>query len=510
MTPRFLRDNLTRSDRLWIVMVSAVIASVSVATAVVCLMSWFFNGEVTYDYVVTGMVASALTSVAVVSIILFFVKQLQHAQRVVLEVRDQLEERVAARTSELRLLNRELRREMEERKHAEKERQQLELQVQHSQKLESLGVLAGGIAHDFNNLLTGILGNTTLVLKETPNENQEQIRECLEDVELAAKQATELAKQMLAYSGKGHFIVGQVELRVVIGETQRLLESAVSKKVRLRYDFADTSTQITADAAQIRQVLINLVTNASDAIGDGTGEVVVRTGCMFCSAEWLEQAYLGHQGEPGDYCFIEVVDDGEGMDQETASKIFDPFFTTKFAGRGLGLSAVLGIVRGHQGVIRVDSGDDRGTSIRVLFPRSLEKTEQVEEKTPPAGATQLSGTVLLVDDEATVRSTVGRMLRRLGLKVVVAADGAEALSVYGEDPDRISCVLLDMTMPQMDGHECLSRLRQLNKDVRVILSSGYNAQTFDQRLKDEGSIEFIQKPYSADLLAQKMICLLES
>ncbi|MCP4679165.1 MAG: PAS domain S-box protein [Deltaproteobacteria bacterium] len=253
-----------------------------------------------------------------------------------------------------------------EQKRAEEERLRLETKVLRSQKLESLGVLAGGIAHDFNNLLMGILGNADLaamnLVPETP------AREYVHQIEIASKRAANLAKQMLAYSGKGRFVVLAINLQTLVEEMVHLLEVSISKKVVINYDFAGNVPSIEADATQIRQIVMNLVINASEAIGDHSGVISIRTGVMECDRNYLNDTCLDDNLPEGVYSYFEISDTGGGMDKETIAKIFDPFFTTKFTGRGLGLAAVLGIVRGHKGAVEIRSRSGKGTTFTVLFP----------------------------------------------------------------------------------------------------------------------------------------------
>ncbi len=264
-----------------------------------------------------------------------------------------------------------------ERKRAEENRRKLEAQVQHAQKLESLGVLAGGIAHHFNNLLTGILGNAELALADTSLASP--ARDRIRDIETTARRAADLTEQMLAYSGRGRFVVGTVSLNETVEEMEYLFEVAVSKNAVLQYDLADDLPAIEADVSQIRQVLMNLVTNASEAIGDSSGVISVSTGAIECDRNYLAETYLDDELPEGAYVYLEVSDTGCGMDEETQSNLFDPFFTTKFTGRGLGLAALLGIVRGHRGAIKVCSEVGRGTTVKVLFPAADRPAEPQNE-----------------------------------------------------------------------------------------------------------------------------------
>jgi two-component system cell cycle sensor histidine kinase/response regulator CckA len=386
-----------------------------------------------------------------------------------------------------------------ERKRAEEERLQLERQIQHVQKLESLGVLAGGIAHDFNNLLMAILGHADLALMGLSPVSP--ARASLDEIVKASRRAAELCRQMLAYSGRGRFVVQTLDLAEVVREMSHMLEVSVSKKATLFYDFPPGLPGLEADAAQLRQVIMNLVLNASEAIGERGGLVAIATGAMQCDRAYLTGTWLHEEIPEGLYVFLEVIDTGCGMDAATRTRIFDPFFTTKFTGRGLGLAAALGIVRGHKGAIKVNSEPGKGSTFRVLFPALRRSAEEAVPETAPASGWRGAETILLVDDEESIRSMGAQMLQRLGFTVLMAADGREALEVFRAHEAAIALVLLDLTMPHMDGVEAFRELRRLREDVRVIISSGYSEQEVTQRFVGKGLAGFIQKPYRSDALA---------
>ena len=395
-----------------------------------------------------------------------------------------------------------------ERKRAEEERRELEAQVQQAQKLESLGVLAGGIAHDFNNLLVGILGHADLALDQLSPASP--ARPCVKDIETAAKRAADLTRQMLAYSGKGRFVIERLDLNEVVAEMTHLLEVSISKKAIPKYNYADNLPAIEADGTQIRQVIMNLITNASEALGDRSGVISISTGAMECDRAYLSGTYLDEELPDGVYVYLEVTDTGCGMDEETCRKIFDPFYTTKFTGRGLGLAAVLGIMRGHKGALKVQSEPGRGTTFKILLPAVGEPAAAVREAPPRARGWHGTGTVLLVDDEETVRTVGRQFLERAGFSVLTAADGPEALELFREHADDIVCVVLDLTMPHMGGEEAFRKLRDIRADVRVIMSSGYNEQEVTQRFAGAGLAGFIQKPYRGSELLAKLGEVLES
>ena len=388
----------------------------------------------------------------------------------------------------------EVARDITARKRAEEEQAKLKEQMQEVQKLESLGVLAGGIAHDFNNLLMAILGNADLALLALSPASP--ARPNVEEITRASMRAADLCRQMLAYSGKGRFVVERYDLSEIVREMAQILEVSVSKKASLRYSFAADLPAVEIDATQMRQVIMNLITNASEALGDKSGLIFVSTGVMDCDRGYLAESYLDDKLPEGKYVYLEVTDTGVGMDEETRRRIFDPFFTTKFTGRGLGLAAVLGIVRGHHGAIKVYSEVGRGTTFKVLLPaKQWAPGEQGSREAQTVQPLPGGGTILLVDDDPEVRDVGTQMLERLGFQILTAAHGPEGLKVFQECGDKIDCVILDLTMPEMGGEEVLRELRRLRPDVRVILSSGYNEQEVTQRFAGKGLAGFIQKPY---------------
>ncbi len=400
-------------------------------------------------------------------------------------------------------------RDITEFKQAEQERMEMERRLLHSQKLESLGVLAGGIAHDFNNLLMALLGNLELALEDLSPVSSARPR--LDQAVVAAKRAADLTRQMLAYSGKGRFDIQAIDLSELVEENVHMLRSAISRKVTFSLQLGKDLPPIEADAGQIQQVVMNLITNASEAIGDEAGVVTLSTGVEECDAACLSRSLVEDKPAPGRFVWLEVSDTGGGMDQRTLQRIFDPFFTTKHTGRGLGMSAVHGIVRGHQGAIMIDSCPGKGTSVRVLFPAGERPTAQPAQPTAidqesgrAAQAALLSGTVLVVDDEQMVCDLVAASLTGMGLQVLTAADGMDAVVLFRQHADEIVCVLLDLTMPNMDGAATLELLRQIRPDVRVILSSGYDEQEATRRFSGQGLAGFLHKPYQLNALRDQV------
>ncbi len=373
------------------------------------------------------------------------------------------------------------------------ERTRGEEALRQAQKLESLGVLAGGIAHDFNNLLTAMLGNLNLArLKLPPNED---VDPHLEQVEKAVARASDLTRQMLAYSGKGRFQIHLLDLSLCVREMAELLQVTLSKRVRLTVDLAEPLPAIEADAAQLQQVILNLVTNASEAVGDEEGSITLRTGWVSLDGEVIQRDFKGQNLRSGAYVSLEVRDTGCGMGPDVLTRIFDPFFSTKQSGRGLGLSALLGILRGHQAGFRIESQVGVGTLFQVYFPASGSPLEAAPPP-KPSKAARASGTVLLVDDEAMVRRSGRAMLENLGFSVLEAVDGQDALEVFEAHRDRIRWVLMDLTMPRMDGYSAFLALRGLDPAVKVVLSSGWTHAEATPRFREHPPTAFIPKPYS--------------
>jgi len=389
-----------------------------------------------------------------------------------------------------------------DRKQAELERQNIETQMLHAQKLESLGILAGGIAHDFNNILMAILGNIDLAMLDAAPGSPMQ--KSLQDAEQASRRAADLCRQMLAYSGRGSYQLRPHNLSEVIDDMSRLLEVSISKKATLHFNLDTQVPAIEADLSQIHQIVMNLVINASEAVAEPGGAISVSTGRLECDRAYLKGFLLGEGLAEGTYVFIEVADTGTGMDGETRSRIFDPFFTTKSSGRGLGLAAVMGIMRAHHGAIGVESQPSQGTTFRVLFPASVELAKPLPGRATAGDEWHGSGTLLLVDDEETIRIVAKKMLMLLGFSVLTAANGPEAVELFRSHAAEVTGVILDLTMPQMGGEEVFPLLRAIKSDVPVLLASGYSEQELTRRLNAQGFVGFIQKPYTLKMLSEKL------
>jgi PAS domain S-box-containing protein len=362
-----------------------------------------------------------------------------------------------------------------------RDRKLLEHRLLSLQKIESLGALAGGIAHDFNNLLTGVLGNASLALDEL--EPDHGARPMVSEVIRAADRAAHLTSQLLAYAGLGRFVLASFDLSEFVRDNRELLEATVSKNVELRFELADGLPRIEADPSQIQQLLVNLVVNGAEAIGIGrTGEVRIVTR--------QEETDSEHR-----HVCLEIGDDGCGMDQRTLARIYDPFFSTKFTGRGLGLAAVSGIVRSHNGRMEVTSEPGRGTTFRVFLPSAGRQREQSPR------------TVLVVDDEEIVRTTARLALEKHGFKVLQAEDGIAAVQVFESNLYEISAVLLDLAMPGMNGEHVIPRLRALRPDIPILVMSGHDENKAAERLGGRAVAGFIPKPYTAGVLAERVKAL---
>jgi len=398
-------------------------------------------------------------------------------------------------------------RDLTAQKQADADRGALERQLFQAQKMESLGVLAGGIAHDFNNLLMGVLGHSGLALEQL--NPLHPARRNLEAIQKAGQRAADLTRQMLAYSGRGQFIVTHLDLSSQVEEMLHLLEVSIPKTVVLNLDLHKALPAVSADASQIQQVIMNLVINAAEAIGDASGTITLSTGAQYLDPAAIGKMLVGQDATPGLFVYLEVADTGSGMDADTVSRIFEPFFTTKFTGRGLGLSAIMGIVRGHQGALLVRSDVGRGTTFQVLFPaQGMVAEVPLPQRDDPSWAGR--GVLLVVDDDETVRAVARQALELKGFQVLEAHDGRVAVALVREHAHAIGLVLLDMTMPHMGGEAAFREMRILQPDLKVILSSGYTEHEAMGRFVGQGLKGFLQKPYGPRDLISKVQEVLES
>lgn len=392
-------------------------------------------------------------------------------------------------------------RSIDERKEGEEKRISMERQLLHTQKLESLGILAGGIAHDFNNLLMAIMGYAEICRYEVPGESLASAN--LSEIIKASQRAAELCQQLLAYSGKGRFVVERIDMDSLIDDMLPLLEACTSKKAGLSMNLDRNLPLIEADASQIRQIIMNLIINASEAIGDRNGLVSIRTGKLKKSQIPESHSYIEVSDSDPDYICVEISDNGCGMNRDTLSRIFDPFFTTKFTGRGLGMAAVQGIVKGHKGAIRIESEPEVGTVFKLYFPSDSSLHPGLirqECEVPHPEALPVSGQILLVDDEEVVRTVGKSMLEMLGYSVLTAREGREAISIYKGKMGEIACVILDLTMPVMDGEEAYGELVRINGNINVVIASGYSETEISAKFSGKGKVGFIQKPFRLEAL----------
>jgi two-component system, cell cycle sensor histidine kinase and response regulator CckA len=393
-----------------------------------------------------------------------------------------------------------LARDITERRAAEHERARMQERLWTAQKLDSLGLLAGGVAHDFNNLLTAILGSASVALLKLPEGGP--ARRAIETLVSAARRASELTQQLLAYSGRGKLEVRPLDLSEQIRELLLVLNAAIPKQIELHLRLGSGLPSVMADVAQMQQIVMNLVINAAEAIGERSGTIVITTGRQMVDDTFIASLPPGETLQKGMHVSLEVHDDGCGMDPDTIAKVFDPFFSTKATGRGLGLAAVQGIVRSHGGALRIYSTKGRGTSFKILLPASTSPVEtRPAEQAPPRHA---GGTVLVVDDEALLRRAAKQIIEHFGYEALEAEDGRSAIAIFRERARGIDVVLLDMTMPGLTGEETFQELLRIRPDVRVVLSSGFNEMEATRRFGAEQLAGFLQKPYTAEQLAQML------
>jgi PAS domain S-box-containing protein len=391
------------------------------------------------------------------------------------------------------------------RKRAEEELRAHEERRLQTQKLESLGLMAGGIAHDFNNLLTGVIGHTDLARGQLPPGHP--VREHLDRAMDGARGAAELTQQMLAYAGRSRTERRPVDLAQLVAQMGHLLQVSVSRRSSIRYAFAPALASVEGDPAQLRQVVMNLILNAGEAVGEGGGALVLSLSEASHTSAELVSPWVAEPLPAGRYVTLEVRDDGVGMDEATLQRIFDPFFSTKFTGRGLGLAAVLGIVRAHGGTIQVESAPGEGTTFRVRLPAA----GAVPEPVPAAAPAQwrLRGRVLVVDDDTGVRELACALLRRLGAEPVAAASGAEALERFRTRAGGVTLALVDATMPGMSGVATLAALRAIQPALPVVLMSGWSelpAGHAEQARPDA----FLAKPFDLGRLTDALRAALEA
>ena len=387
-----------------------------------------------------------------------------------------------------------------EQKRLEQEGRRLQEKMLETARLESVGVLAGGIAHDFNNLLTGILGNASLVYDQLSPSSP--LRPRVKDVVAASQRTAELTRQLLAYAGKGRFLLEKVELSSLVEEIARLARMAIPKSARLNVR-AGEELRIEGDRGQLHQLLMNLIINGAEAIEDRSGgSVTVSMNRERLDSDAVAALFSSESLKPGEYVVIEVQDNGVGMTAETISRIFDPFFTTKFTGRGLGLAAAMGIVRGHNGAIRVHSEIGVGSTFRVYLPLAGTDGSAVEREEPATAELMGTGTILVIDDDESVRKVARHTLEFYGYTAIEAENGKRGLEIFEENGEYISLVLLDLTMPVMNGEEALQSIQRIRPRVPIVLSSGFNETEALRRFGSASVSAFLQKPYTSAKLAE--------
>ena len=386
-------------------------------------------------------------------------------------------------------------RNISERKVAEQKSKELTGQLQQAQKMESIGVLAGGIAHDFNNLLVGVMGNAELAIMDTPE--SAETHQYLQQILKASKRGADLVGQILAYSGKGHFAMGYQNLNTIISDISELLSSAIGKQTELELHLMDELPFVYGDKNQLTQLVMNLMTNASEALRGRPGSIRLETGINRLTENDLSRMYISTGLKADDYVYLKVADTGCGMDEETQKRIFDPFFTTKTNGTGLGLAALLGIVNGHKGTLALQSAPAKGSCFTVYLPMvSIAQPKYLLSADQPADQ-QLSdsATVLVVDDEEAVRKVASGFLEHAGMRVLTANDGEMCVEIFRQHADAIDLVVLDLTMPKMNGEEAFHAIQSIRPDVPILLSSGFSETEAVARLSRYGLAGFIRKPY---------------
>jgi PAS domain S-box-containing protein len=379
-------------------------------------------------------------------------------------------------------------------------RRQAETALLQAQKLESLGVLVGGIAHDFNNLLVGILGNAGLALDHLPPLSP--MRGRIKKIKAAALRAAEMVQQMISYVGASRSSSERIDLKLIIEEVVNLIQLSVSKLVNIRCDISSSLPDVEADPAQLRQVIMNLTVNASEAIGDGGGLITIGAGTMQAGRAYLDECFFGNGLQEGAYIFVEVSDTGKGMDASTRSRIFDPFFSTTFSGRGLGLAAVSGIVRNHHGAVHLNTAPGQGTAFRVLIPAPVNNVhpaasdERHAIAEPSLSQHVPQRTILVIDDDEAVRGVTAETLRQMDYRVLSAGGGHEGIAAFVHNAKAIDCVLLDLSMQQPGSESVFAEIRQIKNGVNVILMSGYNEEEALQQFSGIGLAGFLHKPYT--------------
>ncbi len=395
----------------------------------------------------------------------------------------------------------------------EKERKQVETRLEEAKRLESLSQLAGGVAHDFNNLLTGVIGNVNMAMDDLPANSN--IQKYLTEIEGAARKAALLSQKMLAYSGKIHILLEPIRLSEYIHANIGEIQSLIPDNIKLIVDLEASLPSIHGAQEQIQQMVQALVSNAAEAFEGKQGKIRLKTGFEQLTSIPEEKTYGIPDPPAGDYVYLQIQDDGVGMSGEVQAKLFDPFFTTKFTGRGLGMSAVLGIVRGHNGFLKIHSKPQLGTTIQVWLPvkdSSRKQSESTEATVPPSQepSHDLQPTILVVDDEPVILRMTERALRMSGYTSITAGNGHDALEIYRKLDGKIQLVVLDLAMPDMDGAEVFSRIREMNPSAKVLMISGYDITNASNTLESQYLAGFLQKPFGPSKLLSKIDEILDT
>lgn len=393
-----------------------------------------------------------------------------------------------------------------ERHRAAEQRRMLEAQIQQAQKLESLGLLAGGIAHDLNNMLAGIQGNASLALSEVPD--QSRVGERLRRIIGGCDRAGKVIQQILAYSGQVTCDPIRLDLNEQIEEMTEFMRAAVPRNIALDMRLAPETPATESDSGQLQQVITNLLVNAAEAIGDESGRITISTECITLSEDDVHQYYSGQNLSPGDYVALRVADTGCGMSPETVRRAFEPFFSEKGAGRGLGLSAMLGVVRAQGGGVRVESTLGEGSSFTVVLP-ACESLSDEEVVVKPRQQAPNDATVLVIDDEDDVRDVIRDMLTYRGMRVLTAENGERGIETFKQYAKEIDVVLLDMTMPGKSGGEVFREILGIDPEAQVIIASGYSRERVTSRFDDKHPAAFVHKPFTADTLLESIASVLK-
>lgn len=391
-------------------------------------------------------------------------------------------------------------------KEIEREQNKFNDQLRQFQKLDSLGLLAGGLAHDFNNLLVPLLGNISLA--QTYTEENTPLHKHLKDIEDTIAQASELTKQLLTYSGKGKFFVEICNLNEIIRKITYIIRLSATKRVKIVYDLAEALPNIEADVTQIQQVILNLVSNAAASMNNN-GTIIIQTKQILLTKYELEKEFPKYTLPGGSYIRLDVIDEGEGIPDFIKDNIFDPFFSTKSGVRGLGLSVVMGIVLTHKGGITFKPNSEKGTTFSVVFPQNESKNIQNKPKieVKQQTAKNLSGKILICDDEQSVREITSLMIQKVGLETFEAVDGKQCIEILMENKD-IDLIILDLTMPEWDGEKTAREIRKTGFKKPILIVSGYNRLEIDLRFSELQEVNFLQKPYTYELLKEQLIKLL--